>query len=198
MLNSTLNISADDFRLAFWRRARKIAGFMESQETTAADVLFKMLPWFEANLKRLAYGAAFILIAVFVFSFYSYRQNQTEIAAGEALTQVLVSTGGGGLAERLPENRGRLSRHARRTARPAARRDGAVHDRQICRRAGAVPKIPQHLSGQFFHAAGHARPGGQLGRPGKNRSGFQRLPKSGRTGGRSKRLRHRQICPRAD
>lgn len=72
---------------------------MESQETTAADVLFKLLPWFEANLKRLAYGAAFVLIAVFVYSFYSYRQNQTEIAAGQALTQVLVSPSGSGLAE---------------------------------------------------------------------------------------------------
>jgi TolA-binding protein len=72
---------------------------MESQETTAADVLFKLLPWFEANLKRLAYGAAFVLIAVFVFSFYSYRQNQTEIAAGQALTQALVSPSSGGLAD---------------------------------------------------------------------------------------------------
>jgi TolA-binding protein len=72
---------------------------MESQETTAADVLFKLLPWFEANLKRLAYGAAFVLIAVFVFSFYSYRQNQTEIAAGQALTQVLVSPSSGGLTD---------------------------------------------------------------------------------------------------
>jgi TolA-binding protein len=72
---------------------------MESQETTAADVLFKLLPWFEANLKRLAYGAAFILIAVFVYSFYSYRQNQTEIAAGQALTQALISPSSSGLAD---------------------------------------------------------------------------------------------------
>jgi predicted negative regulator of RcsB-dependent stress response len=93
------SLAADDFRLAFWRQARKIARFMESQETTAADFLFKLMPWFEANLKRLAYGAVFILIAVFIFSFYSYRQNQTEIAAGQALTQVLVSTSSGGLAD---------------------------------------------------------------------------------------------------
>ena len=72
---------------------------MESQETTAADVLFRILPWFEANLKRLAYGAALILIAVFIFSFYSYRQNQTEIAAGQALTQVLAAGGGSGQAD---------------------------------------------------------------------------------------------------
>jgi TolA-binding protein len=72
---------------------------MQSQETTAADVVFRLIPWFEANWKRFAYGAAAILIAVFVFSFYSYRQNQTEIAAGQALTQVLVSSSSSGLAD---------------------------------------------------------------------------------------------------
>jgi predicted negative regulator of RcsB-dependent stress response len=92
-------LPAGDFRLAFWRIARKIVHFMQSQETTAADFLFKLMPWFEANLKRLAYGAAFVLIAVFVYSLYSYRQNQREIAAGQALTQALVSSTGGGLAD---------------------------------------------------------------------------------------------------
>ena len=67
---------------------------MQSQETTATDYLFKLWPWFEANSKRLAYGAAFVIIAVFVFSFYSYRQNQNEIAAGQALTQASTSNNG--------------------------------------------------------------------------------------------------------
>jgi predicted negative regulator of RcsB-dependent stress response len=88
-----------DFRLAFWRFAPKIVPFMQSQETTATDYLFKLWPWFEANLKRLAYIAAFVVIAVFVFSFYSYRQNQREIAAGQALTQAVVLGGGGELAD---------------------------------------------------------------------------------------------------
>ena len=73
--------------------------FMQSQETTASDLVFKLWPWFEANQKRLAYGAALVIIAILVFSFYSYRQNQNEIAAGQALTQAVMSGGGSGLAE---------------------------------------------------------------------------------------------------
>jgi TolA-binding protein len=73
--------------------------FMQSQETTAADVVFRLIPWFEANWKRFAYGAGLVLFAVFIFSFYSYRQNQTEIAAGQALTQVLAAGASGGQAD---------------------------------------------------------------------------------------------------
>ena len=69
------------------------------EETTATDYIFRFLPWVEANAKRLAFGAAFLLIAVFVFSFYSYRQNQREIAAGEALTQAGISESGAPLAD---------------------------------------------------------------------------------------------------
>lgn len=58
-----------------------------------------MLPWFEANWKRLAYGAAGVAIAALIFSYYSYRRNQTEINAGQALTQVMVSDNGGELAD---------------------------------------------------------------------------------------------------
>jgi TolA-binding protein len=72
---------------------------MQSQETNAADYLFKLWPWFEANSKRLAYGAALIIIAIFVFSFYSYRQNQNEITAGQALTQASLSNNNGELAD---------------------------------------------------------------------------------------------------
>ncbi len=70
---------------------------MDSQET-ASDFIFKLWPWFEANLKRLALGAAIVVIAVFVFSFYSYRQNQREITAGQALTMAGMSNGGSQLA----------------------------------------------------------------------------------------------------
>jgi TolA-binding protein len=67
---------------------------MEAQETTATDYLFKLWPWFEANAKRIAFGAALALIAIFIWSFYSYRQSQRETAAGEALTQATMSAGG--------------------------------------------------------------------------------------------------------
>jgi TolA-binding protein len=72
--------------------------FMESQEA-ASDYLFKFLPWLEANAKRLALGATLIIIAFFAFFFYSYQQNQREITAGQALTQVGVSQSGAQLAD---------------------------------------------------------------------------------------------------
>jgi len=74
---------------------------MQAQEApaTTTDFLFRLLPWFEANLKRLAFGAAFAAIAVFIFFFYSYRQGQQEIAAGQALTQAVLLSDGGQRAE---------------------------------------------------------------------------------------------------
>jgi TolA-binding protein len=73
---------------------------MQAQEAaTTTDILFRLWPWFEANAKRIAFGAAFLVIVVFVFSFYSYRQNQREITAGQALTQATMSAGSGSLAD---------------------------------------------------------------------------------------------------
>jgi TolA-binding protein len=69
------------------------------EEVSAEDYLFRLWPWFEANAKRIAFGAAFVIIAVFIFSFYSYRQNQREIAGSEALTQASISETGSQLAE---------------------------------------------------------------------------------------------------
>ena len=69
------------------------------EEITATDYLFRLWPWFEANARRIAFGAAFVIIAVFIFSFYSYRQNQREIAGSEALTQATISETGGQLAD---------------------------------------------------------------------------------------------------
>jgi TolA-binding protein len=73
---------------------------MQAQEAeSATDYLFKFLPWLEANAKRLAFVAALAVIAIFVFTFYTYRQNQREVAAGEALTQANISDSGTQLAE---------------------------------------------------------------------------------------------------
>src|SRR5271170_6176427 len=74
--------------------------FMQAQtETTAEDLMFRLWPWIEANAKRIALGAAVVVIAVFVYSFHTYRQSQREIAAGEALTQAGISQSGVQLAE---------------------------------------------------------------------------------------------------
>jgi TolA-binding protein len=83
-----------DFRLAFFQVARKILAFMQSQEASAEEILFKIWPWVEANLKRIAFAAGVIVIAVFVFLFNSYRQNEKEVVAGEALTQANMSVNG--------------------------------------------------------------------------------------------------------
>ncbi len=71
---------------------------MEAQEATT-DYVFNLWSWFETNAKRLAYGAALLVIAIFVFSFYSYRQNKKEVDAGEALTQAGMANTGGQLAD---------------------------------------------------------------------------------------------------
>jgi TolA-binding protein len=72
---------------------------MQTQELTVSDHLLKLWPWLEANAKRLAFGAALLVIAIFVFSFYNYRQNVNSINAGEALTQAGMSNTGSQLAD---------------------------------------------------------------------------------------------------
>jgi predicted negative regulator of RcsB-dependent stress response len=80
--------------LRFGGLPEKLKVFMQPQEA-ATDYLFKLWPWLEANAKRLAIGAVLILIAIFVFSFYSYEQTKKETDAGEALTQAIVAGDGG-------------------------------------------------------------------------------------------------------
>ena len=67
---------------------------MQAQDATTVFFL-KAWTWAEANAKRVAIGAAFAAIAVFVISFYSWRQDQREIEAGNALTQAVVFGNGG-------------------------------------------------------------------------------------------------------
>ncbi|HTV76106.1 MAG TPA: tetratricopeptide repeat protein [Candidatus Baltobacteraceae bacterium] len=71
---------------------------MQPQEATT-EWLFKLWPWFEANTKRIAFGAVFVVIAAFVISFYSYEQNKKEVDAGEAFTQALMTPGDGEKAD---------------------------------------------------------------------------------------------------
>ena len=56
--------------------------------------MFKLWPWFEANLKRISYVAGAIVILVFFYFYYSYSQKQKEMSAGLALSQVIFSNGG--------------------------------------------------------------------------------------------------------
>ena len=63
---------------------------MQPQETTTA-YFFKLWPWIEANKNRFIFGAVIIVIAGFLIAFHLWRQNQKELAAGQALTEAFVS-----------------------------------------------------------------------------------------------------------
>jgi TolA-binding protein len=72
---------------------------MQSQELTASDYLFKLWPWIEENLKRIVLVVGTVVILFFLITFYSYSQKQKEINAGQALSQVIVSSATGQQAD---------------------------------------------------------------------------------------------------
>lgn len=63
---------------------------MESQDTVAI-FFHKLWPKIEANQNRIATTAAIIAVVVIGISFYSWHSGQTQVDAGDALTQALVS-----------------------------------------------------------------------------------------------------------
>jgi len=63
---------------------------MPAQDAPTA-VLFKLWPWVEANKNRVIAGAGIIIVAIFLFSFFSWQREQKEIVAGRALTQLTLS-----------------------------------------------------------------------------------------------------------
>ena len=91
---AVISHKTNQFRLAFGRFTQKIPVFMQAQEAnlTATDHLFRLWSWAEANLKRIALGVAVVLIVLFICFFYSNQQKQKEIAAGQALTQAIISS----------------------------------------------------------------------------------------------------------
>ena len=81
---------------------------MQAQETTTA-YFFKLWPWIEANKNRLIFGAVIIVIAVFFIAFYFWRQNQKELAAGQALTEAVVSTPSNANAGQLADSYSKIA-----------------------------------------------------------------------------------------
>ncbi|MGD0745982.1 MAG: tetratricopeptide repeat protein [Verrucomicrobiota bacterium] len=63
---------------------------MQSQDASTAFLL-KLWPWIEANKNRVIVGSGIVLVAIFLYYFFSWQREQHEIAAGEALTQVTLS-----------------------------------------------------------------------------------------------------------
>ncbi len=81
-----------------------------------------------------------------MFSFYSYRQNQREIAASEALTQASISDSGGQLADACLKI---AADYAGTSAGQRALLEGATALFTTGKYADAqtaVPKIPRCLS----------------------------------------------------
>jgi len=63
---------------------------MQSQNTPET-YLFKIWPWIEANKIRLAWGGGIVIVAVGAIWFYSAEQEQKQIDAGQALTQLVLT-----------------------------------------------------------------------------------------------------------
>lgn len=66
---------------------------MQAQDATTLFLL-KSWPWVEANKNRLIAGAAIAVIVVFITWFVVCQHEAKEVAAGQALTQAMLSGGG--------------------------------------------------------------------------------------------------------
>jgi len=64
---------------------------MQAQDAAAA-YFFKLWSWVETNIRIVVIGAVVVAVAAILLSYYFWRQNETEITAGKALTQLLIST----------------------------------------------------------------------------------------------------------
>jgi TolA-binding protein len=79
--------------LRFGRLAEKM--FFQFMQTTSqdapAEILFKVWPWIEANKNRLIGALVAVVIIYGVWSFIASQKEQNEIAAGQALTQLMMT-----------------------------------------------------------------------------------------------------------
>ena len=73
---------------------------MQAQDTATA-YFFKLWSWVETNIKQVLMGLGVVVVAIALVSYYFWRQNQLEIDAGQALTQVVVSSPGYSEANQL-------------------------------------------------------------------------------------------------
>ncbi len=64
--------------------------------------MFKLWPWLEANKNRLIGAVTVVVVAAALYSFISWRHDQNEMAAGQAMTQLLVSAPGATAEQSAP------------------------------------------------------------------------------------------------
>jgi predicted negative regulator of RcsB-dependent stress response len=60
-------------------------------QDTSTFIFSELWPWVETNRKRIGIGIGITAAVAFLLSFYFWRQDQKEIVAGRALTQLIVS-----------------------------------------------------------------------------------------------------------
>ncbi len=64
----------------------------------------RLWAWFETNKKQALWGALIVVVVGVIVSFYFWQQSESEVNAGEALSQVLTSTAfSGGTRPESPE-----------------------------------------------------------------------------------------------
>ncbi len=62
-----------------------------TSQDAPAEIIFKLWPWLEANKTRLIGATVAIVIGVGIYNFIASQREQNEIAAGQALTQLLMT-----------------------------------------------------------------------------------------------------------
>jgi TolA-binding protein len=73
---------------------------MQTQDA-ATDYFFKLWAWVETNIRLVIIGAGIAAVVIALVSYYFWRQDQMEIAAGQAYTQLQLSTPPGSDAGQL-------------------------------------------------------------------------------------------------
>ncbi len=77
--------------------------YMQTQDASAEEILFKLWPWLEANKNRILAIAGVILIVFGTYFFITSRHEQREVDAGQAFTDRLLAASGpvGGSADQF-------------------------------------------------------------------------------------------------
>jgi predicted negative regulator of RcsB-dependent stress response len=75
---------------------------MQTQDAPA-EIIFKLWPWLEANKTRLIGAGAAVVVVAGIFYFISSQKEQREIAAGQALSLLMVNPPGNAGSSQMAE-----------------------------------------------------------------------------------------------